>query len=55
MEDVPVSEADLAYEVQGRDYLPVDDGVLDVGCVDGKGVDNEVGHLFPCVVPGAIG
>ena len=55
VEDVAVGEPDLPDEVQGRDNLPIDDGVLDVGCVDGKGVDDEVGDLFPGVVPGAIG
>ena len=55
VEDVAVGEADLPDEVKGRDYLPIDDGVLDVGGVDGKGVDDNVGDLFTSVVPGAIG
>ena len=55
VQNVAVGEPDLAYQVQGRNDLPIDDGALDVGCVNGKGVDNDVGHLFPCIVPRAIG
>ena len=55
VQDIGVGEPDLSYQVQGCNDLPIDDGVLDVGCVDGKGVDDNVCHLFPCVVPGAIG
>src|SRR5690606_40151409 len=54
VENVAAGQAELAFEVERREYFAGDHRRLEVGRIAGHGVDDMVGGLLADVVPGQI-
>src|SRR5579862_2382535 len=51
LEDVAFAQSPLAFEIERRHHLAMQDDVFDVGRVLGNGVDDSIAKCFFLVVP----
>ena len=51
LEDVAFAQSELAFQIERRDYLAVQDDVFDIRRVLGNGVDHVVAKRFFLIVP----